>query len=146
MQNMVSMFEHFGWELVSNNVVTSLNTSDSMNVAAENELIFTRDKDASWYGEVSKLQKEFDNLADQITAIEETNPTKEMTLHWVAFTLLFFLYGIGIIYGIVYLILKGKNESESKRWHAENDPKIKEMENRKIQIAQQSKALIDGKE
>ena len=52
---------------------------------------------------------------------------------------------IGFIYGIVYLMLKAKNDSESKRWHAENDPKIKELQNRKIQIAQQSKDIIEGR-
>ncbi len=144
--NMVTMFECFGWELVSNNVVTSLSTSEAMNVATENELTFKRDKEAPWYSEVSKLQEEFDSIADQIEEIESTDPTKEMTFHWIAFILLFFLYGIGIIYGIVYLVLKAKNKNDTKLWHMENDPKIKEMQDRKIQIAKQSKALIDGKE
>lgn len=140
----IALYESFGWELVSNNVVTSVNTDSSLNVAAENELTFSRDKDAPWYAAVNKLQQEFIGCNNQIDSINNTNPTKEMKFHWIIFIILLFFYGIGLIYLAIHFALVFMQKNKEKQWHAENDPKIASINDRRAKIIDESRALING--
>lgn len=140
----IGLYESFGWELVSNNVVTSVKTDTDMNVAAENELTFSRDKDATWYQPVNKLQQEFIGCNNEIDAINATDPKKEIKFHGVIFVFLLLFYGIGLIYLAIYLLLVCVQKNKEKQWHAENDPKIASINDRRNQIIDKSRALING--
>jgi hypothetical protein len=140
----IALYESFGWELVSNNIVSSVKTDSDVQVAAENELTFSRDKDAPWYAEVNKLQQEFIKEGERIDEIKATDPTKEMKFHWILFILLCAAYSIGLIYLIGYLICSHIQKKKEKKWHQENDPKIDEISKIREEIILKSRAIVNA--
>ena len=139
----IALYESFGWELVANNVVTSLNTTDT-NVAAENDLTFSREKDAPWYAEADRLQREYVAYTNQIDQLLETSPEKESKFHWILFIIGLFVYGLGVWYAIGHIIVVSVRKRNVKKWHEENDPKIEEINEKKAKIANECYDLING--
>ncbi len=138
----IALYESFGWELVSNNVVTSLNTTDT-NIAAENDLTFSREKDAPWYAEADRLQKEYVACNNQIDQILETSPEKESKFHWILFIIGLFVYGLGMWYAIGHIIVVSIRKNKAKKWHEENDAKIAEINDKKAKIAAECLAIVN---
>ncbi len=136
-------YESFGWELVSNNVITTVG-ADNVSIAAENELTFSREKDTPWYKEVVAIGKEYEKAGDQIVKMLEEEPEVEMKFHWILFIALFFFYGTGFIYGLVFFILKKKKEHDLNQWHQENDPKINEIMQKRADMREKSQNIIDS--
>lgn len=145
---MVFLYESFGWELISNNVAASISSASATMLtheAALNDLTFSRDKGASWYEEVSSLEDEYNDLEDTIEQINNTNPNKEMKFNGILFIFLLLVCGIGLIYLAIYLILFVKNSIDTNKWHRENDSKIDELENKQLQIVDRCREIVQGK-
>ena len=140
----IAIYECFGWELVSNNVVTSLNNEENMNLASENDLTFSRDKDSAWYPEVSRLQQEYISYNNQMEQILATDPTKKIKFHWILFLVGMCICSIGLLYAVIHIVMVVCQKNKEKEWHAINDAKLAELESKKTRIAEESLAIVNS--
>ena len=138
---MIAVYESFGWELISNNVSTTVQAAYNVSVSATNDLTFKRDKEAPWYGEVSQLQWKYDELQNKIDAIEESEPEEKKP----SLLLTFFLCLFYIVPGIIYYVAYGVSQSgKVKKWHKNNDSVIADLKSQQVTILNQSRAVIEG--
>ena len=139
----IRLYGGFGWEVVSNNVVTSL-SSDAGNIAAMNEITFNRDKDAPWYNSVNPLYQEYLQIDKKIEEIENTEPPEIGKFSWLLFIVLFMIFLIGLVYRLIYVIMREKNIAERKKWHNEHDPEIADLRNQQKRLSEESREIING--
>lgn len=137
----VAVYESFGWELVSNNISTTVQASYDTAISAENELTFSREKSMPWYNEVCKLQMQYDELQGKINSIEESEPEEKKPSTILAIILLFCYFIPGIVY---YYGYKASQKNKVKKWHAENDAVLANLKSQQVTILNQSRAVIEG--
>ena len=137
----IAVYESFGWELISNNVSATVQTSYDVAVRAANELTFSREKNAPWYRDVSKLQRQYDDLQEKIEAAEENEPEEKKP----SILLTIILGCFWIIPGVLYYVGYGTvQKNKVKKWHEENDSQIADMKGKQVEILNQCKTIIDG--
>ncbi|MDY6306254.1 MAG: hypothetical protein SPL94_09895 [Oribacterium sp.] len=140
----ITTFEGFGWELISNQPATQIGDGKN-SVVAENQLTFSRDKDAPWYEEIKNLEDEFVKTMSQRSELEDLEPDVDVKFHAILFVVLLFVYGIGLIYLLIYIIMRVSKKSENTKWHEENDPEIEKIDQKLHDIQQKSLDILNGK-
>ena len=137
----IAVYESFGWELISNNVSATYQTSYDTSVSAQNELTFSREKNVSWYNEINKLQMQYEDLQGRINVIEAGEPKeKKPNIVLTVFLALFYIVPAVIYYAGYEVSQKNK----VKKWHAKNDADLANLKSQQVTILNQSRAIIDG--
>lgn len=142
----IALYEKFGWELVSNNICsgyTAGNGTNSVSIAAGNEITFSREKDSPWYDEVRVLEIEYEQCQREIHNLWDEEPEKEgKEFHLWLFAFGLWFFGISLIYLAVYLVQMVNRKNRYKNWHQVNDPKIKELEERSNELIAKSSVVL----
>lgn len=103
----VKRYEAFGWELISNQHCQEYDgqtssrdyidgsTTITKHYSSFNKLTFSREKTSPWYGEVTKLEKQYEDIMDRRPRDYSIEPSKG----WVIYG------GLGVVIGICLLLL-----------------------------------------
>lgn len=82
----VERYEAFGWELINNQRCRESDgeTQGHTNYSTFNELTFSRDKSATWYGDVVELENEYNDKENEIERLDRLKPNApyEGTTAW----------------------------------------------------------------
>ncbi len=143
----IDVYEVFGWELQSNQIAATyknlaVGNDIGADMAAANELTFTREKDTPYYAAICGYQNEFFTCKNEFEAINESEPKSGHKFHWLLFILLLCAYGAGFIYLGLYVLRNVLGKAKLKKWHSENDPKTEALLNRMNELLALSRNTI----
>lgn len=127
----VEIWNAFGWELLSNQMVQLNKGSDvNGNIKYEsfNKLTFTREKNEVWYNEIIVLEDKYCKTLQEISRLEKVS---DSGFNFIIFVLLFCCtFGIG---GIIYAI---KCSSRSKKKSGDRQARLKTIAKLKQEVNQ----------
>lgn len=141
----IKEYEHFGWEIVSNNISTRLAAADGVNIAAQNELTFNREKSVKWYSDVVALEKRYNDCKIQARNLMDSEPEKSVNFNkWIFWLTFLFTYGtLTLVYLVYYFFKKNKVKTNYEKWEKVAIPKINELKNEMNNAIANSEMLIE---
>lgn len=156
---MVSMYQNFGWELVSNQrcqeytgQTSGSDGSTTNHYSTFNKLTFSREKSSPWYKEVVQLEKRYVEVNEELSTLYRREPK----VSWYTKPVNIFIAGsLALLYifpGVLYVIYRkirnkaGKKTYQKKHeeWVTNNQEKIQSLAKEKDDILQKDDQLING--
>lgn len=125
--NTVSLYENFGWEVVSNQRCQEL-IDGGTRTSTFNKLTISRDKDAKWYRDVKDLEDEYDRTLGEIENLKSqkiyphqpTKPEKPGIGSLILAIVMIFMPPL-TIGSILIFISRGKYKGEYKKYLTDMD-------------------------